>query len=378
MIVLHKDHTRSTTNVILQTLAIWDCASLVLSMANNGIRHYINYWPRAQNYESIHPILSAILIYSVVPLQRSAQYGSTVMTVMVTIDRYLAVCKPLAVRTKTQVYITVASLCVYVLAFYIPSYFEYILPVYTGVFRDTFPEKDSFMNVTVIHIRDTMLNNIPYQILYTLILECLIRYITPTILLIVFNVQLYRALKRMQQRYLKMRRGSNLNDSRRHFSNSESLTLAIVIVVVAFVVLNAPTLIYIILITIRQQSIQSSPTKEDIIPFLGNINQRIYFITIANLLTSLAAAINFLIYVIFAKKFRRIFIQTFCSWLSNKPDKSLTTISSDHRGARHHSRIINGHSALAITSLTGKQNSNTVSPQTLSTADEAAEDASVT
>ena len=308
-IVLNKDKSSSSTNSILKALAIWDISNLTLRTLNNFCIYYILYYIDSKYYSyGLAKIVAYALKWFIIPMKSVATYGSFVMTVMVTVDRYIAVCKPMVVRRKRQVYVVVAFLSVYVICFHIPVCFEYQVNTYAGIYRHTGVSNPK--RVIRLNNRDALWSNSTYQLLYRVILATILRDFGPMVLLIVFNAKLYRALKEMRKRYLNMRRGSNMAETRRHTSSSESLTRTVLIVVTVFLVLTLPNLVYELINRTRQIAVQRNHTEiaEQLFPIQFNI----YFITISQLMISTASSVNFVIYILFARKFRKIFINTFC------------------------------------------------------------------
>lgn len=329
--MLNKDSSSSSTNTILKALATWDIINLTLATLNNVFRYYIEFYMESENYNAdTAETFAYMLIHFIIPMNLSATYGSFVMTVMVTVDRYIAVCKPMVIRRRKQVYIVIALLSLYVMIFHIPVYFEYKVNTYAGISIQTFPEAKP---VKRINENDQLWANQPYQLLYRIVLATLLRDFVPIILLIVFNVRLYIALKAMRDRYLNMRRGSNRLETRRHASSSESLTRTVVVVVTVFLIITLPNIIYELINRTKQIATQINinggpKINADIQESLHSVQYNIYFITSAKLLTSVASSVNFVIYILFARKFKKIFIATFCKFSCLKGRFDDTTMSN--------------------------------------------------
>lgn len=293
-------------------MAVYDTATLVMATLYNSMHYYIYYGTESKHYSGqTADTLANVIIHFVLPMYESVVYGSFIVTVMVTVDRYIAVCRPMVVRRRTQVYITVAALTLYALAYHIPIYFEFIIQKYGGLYRDTY-YIDEPTQVVRILADDTLHNNLAYQIIYKVIMSVLLRDLGPIILLLGFNIRLYRALRQVRKRYLQMRRGSSKAHTKRHVSSSESLTMTVVMVVTVFAVLISPKLLLKLLNTIRQIAIVMKKYK--MAQVLAPVVYNIYYSTLANLLLSCSSSVNFIIYIIFAKKFKKLFIHTFCNW----------------------------------------------------------------
>lgn len=325
LVVLSRDKKASSTNTILKMLAIWDLAFLLLTIIKNCLRNYVFYFVDDAYYVSRAGLLSDINIYGIFPLYTSSLFGSYMMTLLVTIDRYIAVCKPLMIRNSLRIKLVIASASLAAIVFHIPTVFEYETILMAGVYRETYMYEDYHM---VYRVKESSLyNNLWYLIIYKVVLETLVRDLLTMILLAVFNLKLYRKLKDVKARYLKMRRGSNMAETRRHVTSSESLTRTIVIIVASFIILNMPTLAAKLIYTTRLILLRA--TEIDYMSFVvSNDNSyKQYFHAVANLLTLISVSINFIFYIIFAKKFKRIFIKLFCScrWIKRRFDDLVST-----------------------------------------------------
>lgn len=273
-------------------------------------------------------ILAYLLKWFLIPMKSATTYGSFTMTVMVTVDRYIAVCKPMVVRRKRQVHIVVAILSLYVICFHIPVCFEYQVNTYAGIYAETGINNPK--RVIRLNDRDALWGNSAYQLVYRIILATILRDFGPMVLLVVFNAKLYKALKEMRRRYLNMRRGSNMAETKRHSSSSESLTRTVLIVVTVFLVLTLPNLLYELIN--RTKQIAQSSNNTEIYENLHPVQYNIYFITIPQLLISTASSANFIIYILFARKFRKIFLNTFCKFSCLQGHfEDLTASSSSHQ-----------------------------------------------
>ncbi|XP_067927843.1 FMRFamide receptor-like [Watersipora subatra] len=308
IIVLSKDKRSSSTKTILRSLATCDLVSLLFAVLYNFSRSYIYYGTEMEIYDSkTAKTIANSLVYFIIPLSNAAVYGSHMLTVMVTIDRYIAVCKPMVIRTKKQVYVTLGVLFIYVVAYNIPLCFEYIVITYAGIYRKNYYKNDT-TTVFEILLNQTYQKNVPYQIGYKITMSIILKDAGPIILLVVFNIKLHRALVRMKERYLKMT-GRRI-EAPRHISNSENMTRTVVIVVTTYTLLTLPGLIIKLLTTTKQLAyiFGAHAVTNALEPVLFNAQ----YGSISNLLISTASSANFIIYIIFARRFRKIFFDTFC------------------------------------------------------------------
>lgn len=355
IIVLNKDTTSNSTNIILKSLAISGILTLSFAILNNSLRSYIYYYTESRHYNSdLAERFATAIVYFILPMHSAARYGTVVLTVMVTIDRYIAVCKPMMIRRKRNIYIILIVLMIYVVVYNIPLMFEYKVFRYGGLYRNNF-----YLNhvLKVVRIRewDRLHQDNYYQVIYKIFMAAVLTDLGPMVLLLVFNVRLYKALQEMQKRYLNMRNGNITSKDKKHLINSRNLTKMIVIVVTTFTILTLPIFTLKILRTVHQiaRELQRFKVAEAIYPISSNI----YYRTIANVLVSTASSVNFIIYILFARKFRKIFLITFCKCgvLSAKFDDLFVSLSSQE--AEKNSRVKTKHGKRRIQPMTNNHNS---------------------
>lgn len=121
--VLRQYRPAMTTTTILQCLAWTDTAYLTGSVVLRTFR-YIGI----PNYDTYSPYI----FFWLYPTIYGIRLTDTWLTVLLTVDRFIAVCYPLHAnrlcsRAKTNVLIVIIVLCSF--AFSVPRYFEYIIIV---------------------------------------------------------------------------------------------------------------------------------------------------------------------------------------------------------------------------------------------------------
>ncbi|XP_030372787.1 FMRFamide receptor [Scaptodrosophila lebanonensis] len=304
MIILSRPQMRSSINYLLIGLARCDTMLIITSMLLFGIPsvypytgHFFTY------YNYVYPFISP----AVFPIGMAAQTASIYMTFTVTLERYVAVCHPLKARAlctygRAKIYFIV---CVcFALAYNSPRFWEVLTVAYQP------PDSD-----VVLHcVRPSRLRmNQTYINIYIHWCYLIVNYIIPFLTLAILNCLIYRQVKRA-------------NRERQRLSRSEKreigLATMLLCVVVVFFMLN-------------------------FLPLVLNISEAFYnFIDhkiakISNLLITINSSVNFLIYIIFGEKFKRIFLLIFFKRRLSRDQPDLihyeSSISNNGDGTTHRS-----------------------------------------
>ena len=123
----------SVVNVVLTSVACVDLALLTSSFFMCGLPGIVKYrkhfW-KGNNDRIItwlHEI-SPIVTVAIYPVGMVAQTASIYLTVVVTVERYVAVCWPLKARficTRTRTKVAILLVCIFSIAYNIPRFMEY-------------------------------------------------------------------------------------------------------------------------------------------------------------------------------------------------------------------------------------------------------------
>lgn len=274
MIILSRPQMRSSINYLLTGLARCDTMLIISSMLLFGIPsiypytgHFFGY------YNYVYPFISPAMF----PIGMIAQTASIYMTFTVTLERYVAVCHPLRARAlctygRAKIYFIV---CVcFSLAYNMPRFWEVRQVSYT------LPKTNQLLHC----VRPSSLRlNQTYINVYIHWCYLIVNYIIPFLTLAILNCLIYRQVKRA-------------NRERQRLSRSEKreigLATMLLCVVVVFFMLN-------------------------FLPLVLNISEAFYswvdhkVTKVSNLLITINSSVNFLIYIIFGEKFKRIFLLIF-------------------------------------------------------------------
>ncbi|KAK2141097.1 hypothetical protein LSH36_1164g00048 [Paralvinella palmiformis] len=299
LIVLNRQKKRLTTNVLLQALALADTLILASSILLRSLR-YVGW--RAFND------LYHYVFVSLYPCVYFFRLADTWITVVMTIDRYIAVCRPLQAHRLCTLRRTYAAIGVIVLAtfgFSVPRFFEFRL-IDLSVSRLGF-------------VHTPLVANRTYTIAYRMISFFVIMYLIPMVALVALNVRLWYGLRRAYHA-----RDSMISNGSLHARNAEdplmtsssrSVTSVVVVIVVVCVLCNVITMtthVFWILHVCFAGLRYLEKTRR----FLANTS---------NILVTLNSAINFLIYCLVCRKFRLALKRILCC--RRHPDSAAGSIS---------------------------------------------------
>lgn len=313
IVVLRRDRDKkNTTNWLLQTLALSDTLYLIACVffqVVKGVNDMTDWCPGLkQVFPYMEPYIWAFA---------SITQTITVWLVMlVTVDRYIAVCKPLKTQLRTiqRAKLAVAIVIILAILYNIPRFLE----------REISFSRDKCTGLTKVKSGKTSLrNNKIYFLVYKTIMYFVFRTIGPLIILVGLNLRLIKALQEVRRKH------RDLTKSNKH---RENITLMLVVVVSVFIVCELPDLSLRIIFSLRE----FFEIKTLDIPKLR------YYNCITNALLTVNSSTNFLIYCLIGHKFRKILRQMCCRHIRSnvmeisetEPLNTRTTnVSSSKNGA---------------------------------------------
>ena len=205
--------------------------------------------------------------YLIWPVLMMTQMSTVWLTVLVSMERYIAICFPLrsaSMCTFAKVRRCVIAIFIFSFLFNIPRYFEHIVTL-NGIYN---LEKSDISG------------NVVYRYLYMCVLYSLMLFLIPLVLLVLLNAKLVLALKRGKKQWqtLQVRQ-----------KKEQHLTIIPLTIVLVFFMCGTPALVVNIIEAIWQH-IESEGFMQ--------------FLVVSNLLVVLNSAANFIIYCLLGKKFR--------------------------------------------------------------------------
>lgn len=285
MICLSRDKSRTATPFLLVSLEAVDTFFLlnvlVLRVLNSISTYFrivelLPLWPYVGKY--IYP--SALI----------AETGTIYLTLLVTVNRYVMVCKPYDASSlcsvphaRTHVLLVLAFSIVY----NIPRFFEYSI--------EQVPFNDNTNSTIWAAVPSSLSLNTLYQIIYLNTMYFIVMFFVPLILLIYLNSSLIIALRQARRR-----RAQLISNSDSHNKSEDDITLVLIVVVIVFIVCQTPALVTQVL-----RNVLSEDKREC---------NGVYFFyeRISDLLVVGNSSLNFIIYCFCSTKFRQILISLVC------------------------------------------------------------------
>lgn len=275
--VLSLDRGISPTFLTLKALALSDIILLsaaffqqvvpIYAMLEECMSHMcLSYLPYIHGY--LWPVICTF------------QMTSVYLTVLISAERYTAICKPLQtkqLRNLSRMRTAITSIIVFSVLFNIPKFFE-----------NTFVSKEiktspGNLSLTIVTMKDTALRQHPvYRYLYNSALYAVIMYALPLVVLTILNTSIVRHMREAHRRW------SELNRALQREFKATAVPLCIVIV---FAICGTQALITFIL-----DAVYINPVRVWLQEYTA----------IANLFIIFNSAVNFVIFYLFGSKFRRL------------------------------------------------------------------------
>lgn len=279
--ILSQDRTTSPVAAfLLESLSIADSAFLVVWLLQFSVKDLFNFFglDRTCSGCSVAYIYTRAYTY---PMAFIAQTTTIWLTVLIAASRYVAVCMPYRASAYCTLPVTkrgTLGVVVFAVLYNLPRFFENEIAV--AMTR---------RNFTRHHLQRTSLGrNRLYQLVYFDALYYVVSFVLPLLLLSVFNAQLivaYRAVQRKRSA-MKMRRCRGGGTD----SHEQNITLVMIVVILVFMVCNAPARVVQIVWQYNQKLCPTTP---------------FFVIQLSNVLEVFSSSSNFLVYCGFRKQFRR-------------------------------------------------------------------------
>ncbi|KAK9497380.1 hypothetical protein O3M35_004712 [Rhynocoris fuscipes] len=269
---------RSSINYLLTGLARCDTVLILTSMFIFGLPAFYKYTKTPllfSYYYRVYPFLSTV----VYPIALIAQTCTVYLTLTVTLERFVAVCHPLQARsfcTYGRAKLYVILIIIFSILYNLSRFWEVKVEV----------EYDMDYNVTMYTpVPSSLRNNQMYISVYIHWLYLLFIYFLPFIILAVLNTAIYMQIRKANQERQRLSRLQK---------KEICLATMLLCVVIVFFLCN-------------------------ILALITNVLEAFYGIVLtkmvktSNLLVTINSSVNFIIYVIYGEKFKRLFLKLFCS-----------------------------------------------------------------
>lgn len=230
-----------------------------------------------------NPLVAYVTVI-VWPLVHITQLWTVWITVMVAFNRYIAICRPFqAARlcTMKQARMQVIALGAVTLLYNVPRFFE---------FRIETERVDDDGSVVLVGSPTELKKSSEYNIVYENVFYCFFVFAGPLVILVVLNACLIRELWLARRRLAERRLPASMTGEARE---SQNLTLVMIVIVLIFLVCQAPAFVNQLLYYIMGDE--------------GYDCGRVYFYYyhVSNILVSANSAANFIVYCLFRQQFRQ-------------------------------------------------------------------------
>ena len=244
----------------------------------------------------------------------------TWVVVLMACNRYLAISKPLEhhrIITTKYIFIELLILFSLCVSYNFPRFFEYdaratenSTSTSTAYFS---PEKEEKLS--------DLFRNKYYQVYYKIVSFLVLMIFIPLVLLSYFTYKLIREIKISNARRKAMLQGTRFGNARNNLASEEqSITITLLVVVIAFILFHVPIGIHRILQLVFYYKYNSIECVA--------VNNTTYYVSrVFNAFAEINAAFNFIIYGVTSAQFRRD-LQNVCTL--RKP-----STQSTHRNTRN-------------------------------------------
>lgn len=278
MVVLSRPQMRSSINCLLVGLAACDTALILTSVLLFGLSAvypYTGHW--RYYYFHVCPHITPFAY----PLASIAQTMSVYLTLIVTVERWVAVCHPFrakALCTSSRARWYVLGTALFALLYNVPKFFE------ATVYRVEAEDGTD----TIYCVKASSFRTDTYVVVYIHWMYLIVMYFVPFSALAVLNACIVRQVRRAQAERARLSRGQ-----RRELS----LATMLLVVVLVFFLCNLLPLVT------NAFEVFMGDEFENLDPLVKT----------TNLLVTINSSVNFVIYVIFGEKFKRVFLKMFCA-----------------------------------------------------------------
>ena len=282
IIIMNKDKERREVLFLLQVLALADSFYLLLCL----LRYPTKYFVSINDYYMMQ-------IY-VFPFLKTAQTSAVWAMLLVTVDRYIYICQPLKAHQMFN------SRGRRIMAFLVFLFaFIYNLPRFFDSCLMAFVDPCTNRKILTMVYSPTFNRGSIYLNLYIYGLYIVFIYLGPLLTLVVLNAKLIGAIRRSRRRHKREKvRGTTNTDNRR---NGEiNATMILIIIIMIFILCETPELLMKI-ITLLNRHLSFINDKSTIFNTLTTIN---ILLMVTN------SAVNFIVYVAYGKRFRKLLRKT--------------------------------------------------------------------
>ena len=284
-VVFWKGNFKSSTTFLFLSLALIDSALLLAMFCWVSLWEIFYYAGLMQSFNTINNYL---LVY-VYPSMLLAKTASIWVVVLIAINRYIIVCRPLMAPrwcTLSKVTIQLAIVLVAAVLYNIPKFVQYYV-----VYRTISTSNNGTLNITRLAVT-RFGENRSFYIVYDKVGLLVFLLVLPILILTILTIRLVKAMKAHRRMQLEMQSRSQSDDI--------NVTFSLVIVVIVFIACHVPTFV-------RCALFEMLPVDASM---CGGI--LFYLEWMTYMLVTLNSAVNFLIYILTNIRFRDVLLRHVC------------------------------------------------------------------
>jgi len=272
LVVLSKKHMVTSTNCYLSSLAGADFVFLLL-LATSLIEPALEPDSRPHYTFQIYTFYANIMMHTLL-------MASIWSTVMLAVERYIAICQPFLVfKVCSVVKARIVISCIYVSSFLLrlPNFWE----------KKVVSFFDTNSNITwTFHQARPLADDFHYNTVYPWMVDGVLASIVPFLLLLCLNARLIFEVRKSTQ-YLKRTGQTGTITAQKE---EHQVTVMLIAVILVYFACQGPYVIYTAVVSINLYTLGSSYT--------------LLFKSTARLLLTVKSALNFILYCWFSEKFR--------------------------------------------------------------------------
>ena len=312
--VLAREMRRDGSSFCLKALAIVDNTVLVSYVWYFIPPTVFKYSGLLEGYYEIHMLLKPYL-WTLVWITKAV---SIYIVVFVTCERYIAVSRPL----KAHVYCTEKAAKIGLFIIVVCAILYNLPKIWTFETKYKY-DICSGRDRPWTSLTHPLYNNTYFRIIYVKAMYIIIMFTFPLVILSILNFQLVRHVRRANRIRMQM-------STQQRNKGTDSTTQRIIGVVFAFIVLETPAISLNILYIFKDYW-QGEPLAVDWV-LVKFIMRSTYILSIVN------STINFYIYVLIGKRFRRI-LKKMCTCSPKPPTCPESTYMSVHRNSESYMTV---------------------------------------
>ncbi|WKX95265.1 hypothetical protein Q1695_012037 [Nippostrongylus brasiliensis] len=283
-LILTRPSMRNPNNLFLTALAVFDSCLLITAFFIYAMEYIIEYTQAFDLYVAWLTYLRFAFA-----LSHISQTGSVYITVAVTIERYLAVCHPR--RSKQMCNSggaawTILGVTTFAVLFNATKFFELEVTI-----NPMCPDGNNWQSY--ILLPSVMAANPLYQQVYALWLTNLVMVFLPFLTLLVLNAYIAYTIRKSLEKFDNHQ--EKLPDRSELKEKSREATMVLVIIVCIFLICN----FWGFVLTLLERIVDHEVLMVENHAFYTFSREAINFLAIIN------SSINFVIYIVFGKEFRK-------------------------------------------------------------------------